>query len=148
MVSPATARSRYGGYRRGLLAIDGFAAVAAIGGGLALVTGLEADRFPVSWLDGTPFSSYVVPGLILAVLVGGSAALAALETWFHPAIGAWASIIAGLVMSGWIVGEIRILTAEGAPPSASEILYFTVGLGMVLLGGALGRARDVPSLHA
>jgi hypothetical protein len=43
----------------------------AVAGGLALVTELESDRFPLKLLDGTPFSSYMLPGLILTAAVGG-----------------------------------------------------------------------------
>jgi hypothetical protein len=34
------------GVRIALMAIDGFVALTAIGGGIALATGLEAKRFP------------------------------------------------------------------------------------------------------
>ncbi len=49
--------------RAGLLSLDGFTALTAVGGGLALATGLEGNRFPAELLRGTPFRSYVVPGL-------------------------------------------------------------------------------------
>jgi hypothetical protein len=45
--------------------------VTAVGGGTALATGLESDRFPAEMLRGTQFGSYVIPGLILAGVVGG-----------------------------------------------------------------------------
>jgi hypothetical protein len=88
--------------RVALLAVDAFAAVTAVGGGLALVTGLEGDRFPADWLRGTPFSSYVVPGLILAGVVGGSAAVAAAATLRSPRAGGRISMLAGMIMIGWI----------------------------------------------
>jgi len=47
-----------------------FVAFTAIGGGVTLATGM--DKFPAEWLTGTPFRSYLIPGLILAVVVGGS----------------------------------------------------------------------------
>ncbi|HZU18740.1 MAG TPA: hypothetical protein VFD01_19340 [Candidatus Dormibacteraeota bacterium] len=40
------------------MALNGLVALTAIGGGIAFVTGLEADRLPTSLLDGTPFISY------------------------------------------------------------------------------------------
>jgi hypothetical protein len=52
--------------------VDVFVALTALGGGIALATGLEADRFPLDWLRGTPFRNYVIPGLILAGVVGGA----------------------------------------------------------------------------
>ena len=66
-----------------LFIVDLFVALTAIGGGIALFTGLESDeRIPPEWLDGTPFKSYVIPGLILAVVVGGSAAIATFATYY------------------------------------------------------------------
>jgi hypothetical protein len=37
----------------------------------AWATGLESGRFPAEVLRGTQFGSYVIPGLILAGVVGG-----------------------------------------------------------------------------
>jgi hypothetical protein len=131
---------RISGARIALVAIDGFAAVSAIGGGLALVTGLEGARFPVAWLHGTPFSSYTVPGLILAVVVGGSAAVAAVATLRNSMAGALASVFAGVIMLGWIVGEILILN-QPTRPTWIEVIFLAVGVIMVLLGLALWRAQ-------
>lgn len=52
----------------GLLA---FMVINAFGGGVDGVSG--APGVPIEWLDGTPFRSYFVPGLVLLVIVGGSA---------------------------------------------------------------------------
>ena len=43
--------------RVALFVVDVFVAVTAVGGGIALIAGPEADRFPIDWLTGTPFSS-------------------------------------------------------------------------------------------
>lgn len=45
-----------------LVGLDGFTALTALGGGLALVTGLEGDRFSVRLLRGTPFGAIWYPG--------------------------------------------------------------------------------------
>jgi hypothetical protein len=119
--------------RVSLVVVDAFAAVSAIGGGLALVAGLEGDRFPLRWLTGTPFSSYTLPGWLLAVLVGGSAAIAAVAAITYRAAGANASVVAGVIMLGWIVGEVVILN-QPTRPTMIEVLYASVGVVMVLLG--------------
>lgn len=94
---------------KALVAVDAFAAVTAVGGGIALATGLEEDRFPATWLMGTPFRSYRVPGLLLAGLVGGGAACAAASTLRSPTTGGRASLLAGAVLMCWIGGETRLL---------------------------------------
>lgn len=126
--------------RVALIAVDAFSAVTAVGGGIALATGAEGDRFPVELLRDTPFRSYLVPGLILAGAVGGSATVAAVATLRSPRVGGPASVLAGAVMMGWIAGEIRILKQPSAP-TGTEVFYFAVGLLMAGLGPAVGRAE-------
>jgi hypothetical protein len=92
-----------------LFAVDVCTAVTAVGGGIALASGLEGDRFPDEWLTGTPFRSYVVPGMLLVGVVGGSATLAAAVTVRNPRAGGLTSLLSGVIMMGWIVGEIRML---------------------------------------
>jgi hypothetical protein len=131
---------RSGGVRVALFAVDAFAALSAVGGGVALATGAEGNRFPLDWLKGTPFSSYVAPGLILAVVVGGSATVAAAATLRRPDAGALASLLAGVVMMGWIVGEFLILN-QPSRPTWIEVVYFSVGVLMAVLGLAIGQLQ-------
>jgi hypothetical protein len=136
-----------GRLRVALLLANGFAAVTAIGGGLTLAVGLEGGRFPVAWLTGTPFTSYVLPGLILAAIVGGSAlvaTIAAVATPQRAHVVGWASVAAGLALVGWIVGEIAILTGDGEVVSVTELFYLALGAAMAglgAIGARAGRAR-------
>jgi hypothetical protein len=109
-----------------------FVALTAVFGGVALAMGV--DKFPADWLVGTPFGSYLIPGLILAVVVGGSAAIAALAALRRPDAGALASMLAGAIMLGWLAGERLILPAAAFPPQFSwlEAIYIAAGLLMVV----------------
>ena len=113
-------------------AADAFAGLTAVGGGIALATGLEGDRFPPEYLEGTPFGSYVVPGLILAGAVGGSATLAAIATLRGKETGGLVSVLAGAILMGWIVGELLILNQPAW--TWIELFYFVLGSLMVALG--------------
>lgn len=54
-----------------LAAVVGFLAVTALGGGTALVIGIEGARPPGSWLEDIPLvDSWIVPGLVLGVGFG------------------------------------------------------------------------------
>jgi hypothetical protein len=117
-----------------LIVLDAVVGVTAVWGGVALAAGFEGERYPVEWLKGTPFSSYLVPGLILAVVVGGSAAAAAVLTATTPGTGAWVSALAGVMLMGQIAGEIRLLKQ---PISWIEVVYFAIGSAMAALGLAL-----------
>jgi hypothetical protein len=126
--------------RTALFVVDGFAAMSAVGGGIALATGLEGDRFRPELLRGTPFRSYVVPGALLAGVVGKSALWATIATASNPRAGATLSMLAGAVMMGWIAGEVRVLRAPEAR-SPVEAVYFGVGLAMAGLGLTVALAR-------
>lgn len=55
-----------------LLAVLVLQAVSAVGGGVALVAGPrgEVTGLPLSYLEGSPFDDYLVPGLILLLVLG------------------------------------------------------------------------------
>ncbi len=114
-----------------LIVLDAVVGLTAIGGGIALAAGLEGARFPAEWLKATPFSSYRIPGLILAVAVGGSAAAAAVLTITTPLAGTWVSMLAGVILAGQIAGEIRLLKQ---PISAMETTYLVTAAAMAALG--------------
>jgi hypothetical protein len=69
--------------RAGLLAVLGFVGLTALAGGLVMALGswLGPERLglpaqlvmPESMLAGSPFNSYFLPGLLLALVVGGTA---------------------------------------------------------------------------
>jgi hypothetical protein len=109
-----------------------FVALTAVFGGITVVTGV--DKFPAEWLMGTPFSSYLIPGLILAVVVGGSAAVASVATLRRSDAGALTLMLAGAIMLGWFVGERLILPPAAFPTQFSwlEAIYIAAGLMMVV----------------
>lgn len=123
--------------RIALFAADAFVGLTAVGGGIALATGLEDDRFPPEYLEGTPFSDYVVPGLILAGVVGGNATVAAIATLRSKKVGGLTSVLAGAIMMGWISGEVLILNQPSW--TWTEAFYFILGLVMAALGLAARR---------
>ncbi|NQX27421.1 hypothetical protein HQQ81_08665 [Microbacteriaceae bacterium VKM Ac-2854] len=117
-----------------LLTVQIFSAASAIGGGVGLVFA-DGLGLPRTLLAGSPFSDFVVPGVILAVVVGGTQLTAAIlqlrrNRWF-PA----ASVVAALGMVIWIHVEVALL------PGYSILHAFYLGSGilqLVLLFGILG----------
>ena len=90
-----------------LFVADVFVALTAVLGGITVAAGV--DKFPAGWLAGTVFSSYLIPGLILSGVVGGSATAAAFATVCERDAGALFSGVAGVILLGWLVGERLIL---------------------------------------
>jgi hypothetical protein len=102
----------------GLLLFNG---VSAVGGGFALMTELIPRQ--ASWIQHTDFGSLYFPGVILMAVVGGSSLLAALAMTKHAAGWQLCSLLTGLVMLFWIVGEIASIRAF----HFLQVIYFVTG---------------------
>jgi len=120
-----------------------FIALSAVAGGVGLVGG--GIVFPPEWLVGTPFASYVGPGLILGLVVGGSALAAALLLLGHHPLALPAAVAAGLIQAGWIVGEVLLVGTHGALMMWLQIVYFTLGALLAALGAHLWRSAPAPT---
>lgn len=118
--------------------LTAFIALTAIPGGIAMLAGLE--DFPLEWLAGTPFRSYTIPALLLSVVVGGSALVAAVMVFARREGSAIAAMAAGAIMAGYITIEVLILDQGLSGPSAIEVLYFVVGALTFALSAYLWRA--------
>jgi len=91
-----------------------------IGGGMGL---------PREWIAGSVFDSYVWPGVILGVVVGGIQALALVADRGRFALAHGLHAAAGLVMMIWIFVEIAIMLVW----SPLHGVYFVAGLVQVVL---------------
>jgi hypothetical protein len=83
--------------------------VALTCGGLLVFNGLG---IPLSTLDRSPFGSFLVPGLLLGGVVGGSLLLAARMIWFRHPMAPIMSLLAGSILLGWILVE-AVMIHEG-----------------------------------
>ncbi len=123
------------GVRIAVVGADLFEAVSAIAGAVGLVVGFM--NIPVTVLNGTPFSDFTVPALLLGAVVGGSALMAAAITAFGPGrYGAPASAVAGCVTVGWVAVEIAMIGLG----SWLQVFYLLVGMVMIGLAWLLWRA--------
>jgi hypothetical protein len=123
-----------------LVAISGFTALSALGGGIGMVVA-DGLSMPTSLLADSPFSTFTLPGLILALVVGGtqSAALFLLLTRRSTAL-LW-SAVAGFGMLIWIVSEIGFLHVL----MFAQLIYLVTGLlQLVLVFGLLGIVSWLP----
>ena len=93
---------------RALMALCGVAAVAAIGGGAALLLAPGDD--PALWalLQHTPFETFLIPGLLLLCVVGGAQVLALVLLKRRADVMLDAAIFAGGVLTVWIVAEVAM----------------------------------------
>lgn len=123
-----------------LLAIEGFVALTAAAGGIALILGSSIPSLstglvpPGAYLEGSPFASYVVPGILLAVVLGGTHAIAFVSVMRRTRRHLFVAASAGFAALIWIFAQMLFI-----PFSFLQALYFAcglaeVGLVMLLLG--------------
>src|SRR5947209_20483601 len=117
-----------------LVVLEAFVALSAIAGGIALLRGTFAQGIPVAWLEGTPFTDYTIPGLALAIVVGGGMAVAAVTVFIQREWAVLISAAAGICMVGFEVVEAASVDSkagDGLPLMAGlQVLYFVLGLAI------------------
>ena len=114
-----------------------FNALSAVGGGIGLVTGTLP--VPTMLLRHTPFDSFVIPGLFLGVVIGGSALVGAIAVLAHAKRSRLISAAAGVIMVGWIAGETILV--EGF--SWLQGFYLLTGLLIIWAAPAGRRGQPV-----
>lgn len=124
-----------------LLIVLGFVALTSLAGGLAMALGywlgpeklglpVEA-QVPLEYLNGSPFSSFVVPGLLLALIVGGLHVAAFVAMLRHHRLAGLLTAAAGYSILVWIFVQMMLI-----PFSVLQAVYFGAGLaelGLLLL---------------
>lgn len=120
-----------------LLLINGFG---AIYGGLNLIIDPSGDtmQMPLSFLEHTPFDSYLIPGIIL-LLVNGIFSFVALASMLlkrskHPLF----IIIQGVLLSGWIIVQILMIQIFYAP---LHLPFLAIGICLIGCGIYFKRRR-------
>lgn len=115
-----------------LAVIEAAVGLGAIGGGLAILTGAFDQWFSLTWLQGTPFNDYTIPGLVLLVVVGGGMLLGATTQFIQREWAVLLSAALGLILLGWEIVEVAIIDryAQAVIPStvAQQVLFSVFGL--------------------
>jgi hypothetical protein len=98
-------------------------------------------KLPLAWLAGTPFGDYTIPGLALAIVVGGGALLAAATVFIHRRWALLVSGMAGLAMVGYLV--VEIISIDGKVGNdlsvylALQLFFLVLGVALIGLAGFL-----------
>ncbi len=116
---------------RFLVGVLTFQGVSGIGGGLGLSLDPSGQSvgIPLEWLQGSPFSDYLVPGLVLLVLLGIGPLVAAFGAWTGRR-WSWATsllVAAGLLI--WLGVEIAVIGYQPEPPL--QMVYGLVALSIL-----------------
>ncbi|MDR6636903.1 hypothetical protein [Paenarthrobacter nitroguajacolicus] len=124
-----------------LLIILGLVALTSLAGGMVMALGswLGPDRLglppgiqlPPEYLEGSPFSTYLIPGMLLACVVGGLHTAAFVLLMRRHRFAYLAATTAAYSILVWIFVQMSLI-----PFSALQAVYFAAGLaelGLLLL---------------
>jgi hypothetical protein len=84
-----------------------FVALNALAGGYYGVSG--ADGVPREWLQGSPFNDYLIPGLFLMTVIGGSFTFAALAVFARLRHARPAAFSAVMLLLAWLAVQVAII---------------------------------------
>ncbi|MBU2650814.1 MAG: hypothetical protein KKA81_07755 [Bacteroidetes bacterium] len=110
-----------------------FQGLSGLGGGIGLIIDPSGEtlHIPLNWLQGSPFSDFLIPGIIL-LLVLGLFPLAVSYALIRKLSWSWmASLVVGIALIIWIVVEILIIGYQPKPPL--QLIYGLAGIFMVIL---------------
>jgi hypothetical protein len=112
-----------------------FQALSGLGGGVFLIadpTG-ETLNLPISFLRDSPFTDYLIPGIILFNVLGVYPLIVSAGLWRRKYWGWLGSILLGISLLIWIFVEILMIGYQSEPPL--QLIYGI--LGIVILFWAL-----------
>ena len=119
-------------WRIPLLIVQALVALSAAAGGVALALDERAGALgiipPLDRLEGTPFDSYLVPGLVLLIVVGGTHVLAFVLLLRRATWALAASAVAGCGLMIWVFVQMVFI-----PYSFLQAVYFGSGLLEIVL---------------
>jgi hypothetical protein len=112
-------------------------AAAACYGAVGLAAG-NVIGMPAEWLEGSPFGSWVLPGVLLFVVVALPMGVAAVAELRRAPFAAVASVGAGAAQVAWIAAQLALFGRY----NVLQPVMLACGLGVLLL--ALAHHRHAP----
>ncbi len=120
-----------------LLLFNGFTAIWG-GGGLIYDPRGDFMQMPLDLLTCSPFTNYLIPGIILFTMNGLLSVIIAIlaikRNRYYPRL----IILQGIILTGWLSVQIIMLEIFYAP---MHVPYYFIGLGLIVTGYFLSRER-------
>lgn len=115
---------------RFLFSLHAFVGIGAIGGGMAAILNPEQPLgMPVEALKNSPFSNYLIPGIILFAIIGLGNVISALIIVFKSKYQGYISSVFSWALVIWIVIQCVMLNSV----HFLHIIFFIIGvIGVVL----------------
>ncbi|MGD8538892.1 MAG: hypothetical protein PVI66_09245 [Candidatus Aminicenantes bacterium] len=100
----------------------------AVAGGVGLISG--GLKFPLEWLSRSPFTSYLIPGIVLLTVNGIGSLVGGFASFRRYRYAGDIAVALGIFLALWIV--IQVYWVGGV--HWLHILYFVLGVLEFLLG--------------
>lgn len=120
-----------------LIIVESLIAIGAVYGGIGLIAGNSIGMLP-EWLDGTPFTTWLWPGIFLLLVVAAPMAVAAAAEFAQASLAYALSLIAGTAQVGWIVVQWLVMQRY----FFLQPMMLVAGLLVVLLAWASHRGES------
>ncbi len=115
-----------------LISLHVFVGIGALAGGLAaIINPQEPLGITVEALKNSPFSNYLIPGLILFAVIGLGNIISGLLFAFKLSYQGYMSGVFGLALVIWIIVQCIMLNTV----VFLHVIYFLIGLVQVVLSG-------------
>lgn len=117
--------------RLALRILLGFVAFTALPSGLLLILKPDGSWLQLSTnlLKTSPFHSFLLPGIVLCLLVGGANLVAFVKHLQQGSKAFWYTLTAGVLIGGWIVGQVALIRTFFWP----QWLYLLCGFFIILM---------------
>jgi hypothetical protein len=115
------------------VALEILLSIGALGGGLVLIIAPRGEimPLPLSALAGSPFDTYLVPGLILFGVLGLGPLVAARLAWLRHPLAPIACFVVGTGLLIWVAVEVAIIGYSNEPPL--QAIYAVLGVAILLV---------------
>ncbi len=100
---------------------------------------------PLSALEGSPFATYLWPGVILFTVLGLGPLFAARLAWERHSFAPLAGLVTGAALLIWMGVEIAIVGYSNEPPL--QATYLVLGVAICAVAVAWLAEVPVPALH-
>jgi hypothetical protein len=129
------------------LALEVLLSIGALGGGLVLMIAPRGEimPLPLSALAGSPFDTYLMPGLILFGVLGLGPLVAARLAWLRHPLAPTAAFVVGSGLLIWVAVEVAIIGYSDEPPL--QAIYGILGVAIVLVACRWLLAVGLPRLE-
>jgi hypothetical protein len=112
-----------------LIILTGLVGLSAITGGTMLLLTPDGSSIDLSssFLQGTPFGNYAIPGMVLLMVIGGSHTMAMYALWRNKPGAFTLSFIAGILLLGWMAIQILLIGP------LYWLQFFLLGAGLLII---------------